>query len=185
MLLDKVINGLEIEKIQGGLDINIDNIAYDSRKTRQGSLFVCIEGTVVDGHNYIKDAINNGTKAFLVQKDIEAPEDVTVIKIKDTRYGLAHVADNFFDHPSRKFNLIGITGTKGKTTTTYMIEAILEAEDHKVGLIGTVANLKRYFTHPAQHLSHWICRLFFVIWLIKTLTARLWRFHHRGLSCTV
>lgn len=141
MLLDKVINGLEIEKIQGGLDINIDNIAYDSRKTRQGSLFVCIEGTVVDGHNYIKDAINNGTKAFLVQKDIEAPEDVTVIKIKDTRYGLAHVADNFFDHPSRKFNLIGITGTKGKTTTTYMIKAILEAEDHKVGLIGTVANL--------------------------------------------
>jgi UDP-N-acetylmuramoyl-L-alanyl-D-glutamate--2,6-diaminopimelate ligase len=141
LLLRELVKGLDIKSIQGSLDIDIDNIAYDSRKTRQGTLFVCIEGTVVDGHLYINDAIENGTKAFLVQKQVEVPEGITVIEIEDTRYGLAYVADTFFKHPSEKFNLIGITGTKGKTTTSYMVKAILEAANQKIGLIGTVANL--------------------------------------------
>ena len=141
MLLSKLIEGLNAQKVNGTLEIDIDNIAYDSRKTRAGSLFVCIEGTIVDGHKYIADAIENGTRAFLVQKDVEVPEGITTIKVENTRYGLAFVADAFNDHPSRKFNLIGITGTKGKTTTTYMVKAILEAEQHKIGLVGTVANL--------------------------------------------
>ncbi|HEY5585175.1 MAG TPA: UDP-N-acetylmuramoyl-L-alanyl-D-glutamate--2,6-diaminopimelate ligase [Ruminiclostridium sp.] len=141
MLLRELIKGLDIKSVQGSLDVDIDGIAYDSRKTRQGTLFVCVEGTVVDGHLYIDDAIENGTKAFLVQKHVEVPEGITVIEIEDTRYGLAYVADTFFGHPSNKFNLIGITGTKGKTTTSYMVKAILEAANHKIGLIGTVANL--------------------------------------------
>lgn len=141
MLLSKLIEGLNAQKVNGTLEIDIDNIAYDSRKTRAGSLFVCIEGTIVDGHKYIADAIENGTRAFLVQKDVEVPEGITTIKVENTRYGLAFVADAFNDHPSRKFNLIGITGTKGKTTTSYMVKAILEAEQHKIGLVGTVANL--------------------------------------------
>lgn len=141
MLLSKLIEGLNAQKVNGTLEIDIDNIAYDSRKTRAGSLFVCIEGTIVDGHKYIADAIENGTKAFLVQKDVEVPEGITTIKVENTRYGLAFVADAFNDHPSTKFNLIGITGTKGKTTTSYMVKAILEAEQHKIGLVGTVANL--------------------------------------------
>ncbi len=141
MLLGELVKGLNIKSLQGSLDIEVDSIAYDSRKTRQGALFVCIDGTVSDGHLYIKDAIENGTKAFLVQKPIEAPADVTVVEIEDTRYGLACVADAFFEHPSEKFNLVGITGTKGKTTTTYMVKSILEAANHKIGLIGTVANL--------------------------------------------
>lgn len=141
MLLGDLIKGLKTKNIAGKLDMEIDGVAYDSRKTRQGVLFVCIEGTVVDGHQYINDAIENGTKAFLVQKPVQVPEGITVIEIEDTRYGLAHVSDVFFGHPSQKLNLIGITGTKGKTTTTYMVKSILEAANHKIGLIGTVANL--------------------------------------------
>ncbi|MHB8061858.1 MAG: UDP-N-acetylmuramoyl-L-alanyl-D-glutamate--2,6-diaminopimelate ligase [Ruminiclostridium sp.] len=141
MRLRELVKELDIKRVQGSLDIDIDGIAYDSRKTRQGTLFVCVEGTVVDGHLYINDAIENGTKAFLVQKQVEVPEGITVIEIEDTRYGLACVSDAFFEHPSQKFNLIGITGTKGKTTTSYMVKAILEAANHKLGLIGTVANL--------------------------------------------
>lgn len=141
MLLRDLIHGLEIKTIKGSLEFEIDDIAYDSRKAKQGSLFVCIEGTVADGHLYIKDAIDNGTKAFLVQRPVEVPEGITVIEIEDTRYGLAFVSDEFFGHPSTKLNLIGITGTKGKTTTTYMVKSIMEAAGHKMGLIGTVANL--------------------------------------------
>lgn len=141
MKLGDLVKGLHTRNIVGSLDMEIDSVAYDSRKTRQGVLFVCIEGTVVDGHQYIKDAIENGARAFLVQKPVEVPEGITVIEIEDTRYGLAYVSDAFFGYPSTKLNLIGITGTKGKTTTTYMVKSILEAASHKIGLIGTVANL--------------------------------------------
>ncbi|OPX46244.1 UDP-N-acetylmuramoyl-L-alanyl-D-glutamate--2,6-diaminopimelate ligase [Ruminiclostridium hungatei] len=141
MILADLIKGLKTKSVNGKLDMEIDGVAYDSRKTRQGVLFVCIEGTVADGHKYISDAIENGTRAFLVQKPVEVPEGITVIEIEDTRYGLAFVSDAFFGHPSEKLNLIGITGTKGKTTTTYMVKSILEAASHKIGLIGTVSNL--------------------------------------------
>ncbi len=141
MILRDLISGLNIKSIQGSLDLEIDGVAYDSRKTRKGVLFVCIEGTVVDGHQFIIDAIENGTKAFLVQKPVEVPEGITTIEIEDTRYGLASVSAALLGHPSKKLNLIGITGTKGKTTTTYMVKSILEAAGHKMGLIGTVANL--------------------------------------------
>ncbi len=141
MLLNELVKDLKIKSVQGNLDINIEGVAYDSRKTRQDALFVCIDGTVVDGHMYIADAIENGTKAFLVQKHVDVPDGVTVVEVEDTRYGLACVADAFFEHPSQKFNLVGITGTKGKTTTSYMVKAILQAANHKIGLIGTVANL--------------------------------------------
>jgi UDP-N-acetylmuramoyl-L-alanyl-D-glutamate--2,6-diaminopimelate ligase len=141
LLLSELVKGLNIRSIKGNPDIEIDGIAYDSRKAKHGSLFVCVEGTVVDGHLFINDAIENGTNAFLVQKQINVPDGITVIEIEDTRYGLAYVADAFYGHPSSKLNLIGITGTKGKTTTSYMVKAILEAAQQKIGLIGTVANL--------------------------------------------
>lgn len=141
MLLRELVKDLDIKSVQGSLEVDVDSIAYDSRKTRQGALFICIDGTVADGHLYINDAIENGTKAFLVQKHVEVPEGTTVVEIEDTRYGLACVSDAFFEHPSNKFNLIGITGTKGKTTTSYMVKSILQSANHKIGLIGTVANL--------------------------------------------
>lgn len=140
MLLKDIIKGLDIIEIIGDVNIEIKDIVYDSRKAGEGSLFVCIDGFKTDGHRFVPQALENGTKVFLVQKDIEVPEEVTVVKAKDTRYGLAHVSANFYHHPSKKFKLIGITGTKGKTTSTYMIKSILDTYGHKTGLIGTISN---------------------------------------------
>ena len=141
MLLNQLISGLDIKESKGNGETEIRGIALDSRKVRKGYLFVCIEGFKEDGHKYIPTAIENGAVALLVQKDVQdIPDNVAVIRIDDTRYGLAHISDIFYDHPSGKFNLIGITGTKGKTTTTHMIKAILEEENRLVGLIGSVAN---------------------------------------------
>lgn len=142
MLLKDLIRGLDVLDIRGTLDIEISNIAYDSRKVREDVLFVCIDGTKVDGHKFIRSAVQSGAKALLVQKNIvDIPEGVTVVRIEDTRYGLAFVSDMFFGHPSGRLNLIGVTGTKGKTTITYMLKSILETEQRKVGLIGTISNM--------------------------------------------
>lgn len=140
MLLKDLIENLDVVDVLGNRELEINNIAYDSRKAKNGSLFVCVEGFKVDGHKFIPQAIENGTKAFLVQKDVEVPKDVTLVKVEDTRYALAKVSDIYFRHPSGIFNLIGVTGTKGKTTTTYMIKSILEKFGQKVGLIGTISN---------------------------------------------
>ena len=140
MLLSDLVKGLEIVSSKGSLDVEIKDIAYDSRKAKTGTLFICIEGRTADGHNFIPNALENGAKAVVVQKEVNIPEDVAVIRVKDTRYALAYISAVFFGHPSKKFKVIGITGTKGKTTTTYMIKSILEAAGQKVGLIGTIAN---------------------------------------------
>jgi len=141
MLLEQLIKGLDIKSIRGNKEQEISGIAVDSRRVRKGHLFVCIEGFKDDGHQYIPTAIENGATALLVQKEVEnIPENIAVIRMDNTRYGLAYISDIFYDHPSRKFNLIGITGTKGKTTTTHMIKAILEEEKKLVGLIGSIAN---------------------------------------------
>lgn len=141
MLLDQLVSGLDIKGRSGRIDTEIKGVAVDSRKVRKGYLFVCIEGFKTDGHDYIPTAIENGAAALLVQKEIkDIPDDIAVIRIDNTRYGLAHVSDIFYGHPSGKFNLVGITGTKGKTTTTHMLKAVLEEEGKLVGLIGSVAN---------------------------------------------
>ncbi len=153
MLLKELVDGLKQVDIKGNLDIEINSIAYDSRKVRNGSMFVCVEGFKVDGHKFIPAALENGAKALIVQKEIEAPEGVSVVRAEDTRYALAHVAGTFFGHPSRKFNLIGVTGTKGKTTTTYMVKSILETANQKVGLIGTVVNCIGAEALPAERTT--------------------------------
>ena len=88
MLLKEIIKGLNIIDVKGSTDIEIDNIAYDSRKVRSGSLFVCVEGFKVDGHNYIPAAVENGAKVLLVQKEIQAPSNVTVVRVDNTRFAL-------------------------------------------------------------------------------------------------
>jgi UDP-N-acetylmuramoyl-L-alanyl-D-glutamate--2,6-diaminopimelate ligase len=151
MKLREIIEGLKILETQGDLDVDIKSIAYDSRKACKDSLFVCIDGTKTDGHKFIQNAIDNGAKAFLLQKPVELPEGCIGVRIADTRFGMAYTSDKFFNHPSGKFRLTGITGTKGKTTITYMIKSILEKKQLKVGLIGTIANMicdeKLYSTH--------------------------------------
>ena len=145
MKLSDILNGISDLKAKGNVDIDISCIECDSRKVTDNCLFVAIKGYDVDGHEYIAEAIEKGAKAILLEnvekiRNINLPEDVTFIVTKDTRYALAISACNFYGNPSRKFKLIGITGTKGKTTTTYMIKTLLEAQGKKVGLIGTIEN---------------------------------------------
>lgn len=137
MLLKEVIKGLDILDTKGSLDIEIDNIQYDSRKVGKNDLFICVKGFTVDGHKFIDMAIEKGAKAFLVQEDIQR-DGVTFIKVKNTREDMAKVADNFYNHPSQRFDVIGVTGTNGKTSITTFLNEILTSADNKVGLIGTI-----------------------------------------------
>ena len=145
MELKKVLNGLENLKAKGDLNVEIKKVETDSRKVTEGTLFIAVKGFETDGHMYIEGAIKNGAVAVMVEegfdlKSTSFPENVSIIVAPDTRYAKAIVACNFYDNPSKKFKLIGVTGTKGKTTTTYMIKEILESAGQKVGLIGTIAN---------------------------------------------
>lgn len=138
MKLNQLLERLEYEVVQVADAIEISTLANDSRKVEKGSAFVCISGAVVDGHEFIEDVAAKGAAAVIVEKEVEAPEGVTVIRVEDTRYALALMSAAYFGYPAEKLKVIGITGTKGKTTTTYMIKSILEDVGHKVGLIGTI-----------------------------------------------
>lgn len=138
MLLKDLIMGLDVLEVCGNSDMVISGVAYDSRKVRQGDIFVSIKGFSVDGHNFITSALQNGATALLVEKETSVPEGITVVRVKDTRYAIAYISDIFFGQPSNRLDIIGVTGTKGKTTTTFMIKSILEAARQNVGLIGTL-----------------------------------------------
>ncbi len=153
MQLEKLVDGLSVISIKGNRKKHISRIVYDSRRAVPGSLFVCIDGFKTDGHQFIQSAYENGAVAFLVQKDVVVPEGATVIQVPDTRYALAHVSAVFFNHPSNKFDLLGVTGTKGKTTTTYMIKSIFEESGRTVGIIGTIANSIGSEKIPAQRTT--------------------------------
>ena len=118
--LEKLLERLDYTVVQGSTDIEITELVYDSRKVKPGCLFVCIKGTVVDGHTFAGEAAKKGAAAILVQEDVEAPQDVAVVKVADSRYGLALLSCAWFHNPAEKLKVIGVTGTKGKTTTTYM-----------------------------------------------------------------
>jgi UDP-N-acetylmuramyl-tripeptide synthetase len=113
-------------------------VAYDSRKVKPGDAFVAIPGLKVDGADFIPQAIKKGAKVIVAEKDVKLPEGIVLEKVPSTRKALAHMANIFYDHPSQKVKLIGITGTNGKTTTAYLIESILKNAGFKVGLLGTV-----------------------------------------------
>ena len=145
MELKNILSTLEGLKVKGDLNIDISNIDSDSRNIKGNGLFVAIKGFDVDGHNYIKEAIKRGAVAVIASIDAdkkllkEIMDKVTLILAPDTRLALAICACNFYDNPSRKFKLVGITGTKGKTTTSFMVKRILEKAGKKVGLVGTIA----------------------------------------------
>lgn len=136
--LDILLERLDCQILQGGTDVEITELVYDSRKAVPGCLFVCVKGTAVDGHAFAKEVIKKGAAAIVVQDEIKAPEHVTVIQVEDARYGLALLSCAWFHYPAEKLKVIGITGTKGKTTTTYMVKSILESAGYKTGLIGTI-----------------------------------------------
>ncbi len=145
MELKNILSGLEGLKAKGNLNIDISNINSDSRKIKEGGLFIAIKGFDVDGHDYIKPAIEKGAVAVIVGPEVdrkllkEIADKVTIVLAPDTRLALAICACNFNGNPSKKFKLVGITGTKGKTTTSFMVKRILEKAGKKVGLVGTIA----------------------------------------------
>lgn len=138
MRLSQLLERMEYEIVQGSADTEISTLVYDSRKVEKDSAFVCISGSVRDAHEFIPDVVKAGAAVVVVEKDVEVEEHVTVVKVKNTRLALACMSAAYFGHPAEKLKTIGITGTKGKTTTTYMIKSILEAAGIKTGLIGTI-----------------------------------------------
>ena len=144
MELKNILSGLKGLKAKGDLEQEIVGIESNSKNIKQGYLFVAIKGFNVDGHTFIESAIENGATAIAVEegfdlKSVKFPKDMTIIMAPNTRELLAIASSNFYKNPSKKFKLIGVTGTKGKTTTTFMIKEILEKAGKKVGLIGTIA----------------------------------------------
>lgn len=139
MLLKELLKNLDYKLIQGDDNIIIDNVRYDNRRVNNGDLFVCVKGFKVDGHSFVEDAKKRGAAAIIVSDDVEI-DGVTVIKVKDTRKALAVISSNFFGNPKDKIKLLGVTGTNGKTTSAFIMKAILEKAGYKVGLIGTIAN---------------------------------------------
>ena len=141
MKLEKLLEELDYRLLAGSLDTEVTQIDYDSRKVVEGSLFVCIPGANVDGHDFIDQVIDKGAKVIVVCKDVEVKDGITYIYVDDARLSLAKLSCAFYDHPSRKMKVIGITGTKGKTTTSYMVQSILENAGKKVGIIGTIGSI--------------------------------------------
>ena len=140
MTLSELLKDVNIKKIDGGGSMKISGIACDSRKVKPGNVFVCITGYETDGHKYAKSAVENGAVAVVAEHDLPTV-DVPCVIVDNTRKAMSEMAATFYDYPYKKFKLIGITGTNGKTTTTYLIKSILEHLGKKVGLIGTNQNM--------------------------------------------
>lgn len=144
MKLSKLLEHTPHRFLKGDGSAEITSVVNDSRKAGAGSLFMAIVGAVTDGHRYLENVVKSGCRAVLIEKGaglpegLAWPEDMTVVESEDTRYAMAMISAAWFDYPAEKLKMIGITGTKGKTTTTYMVKSILENAGYKVGLIGTI-----------------------------------------------
>lgn len=136
--LSEILQSIEIIRIYKGQEMDISGISYHSQKVAQGHIFVCIRGYKTDGHKYLANAVSSGAVAAIVE-EYQPEIDIPQYLVENGRIALARLADAFYDHPSQKMKMIGVTATNGKTTTSYMINAILEKQGYKTGLIGTVS----------------------------------------------
>lgn len=156
MQLKELCRKIDCEVLQGSLETDVLDIIYDSRKISGGTMFVCMVGAVTDGHQYIPDAVEKGASAIVVERAEAAaqiPDDITVIKVASARYALALMSAAYFDYPAEKLTTIGLTGTKGKTTTTYIINDVLRRAGKKAGLIGTIAVVIGDKSTPAKNTT--------------------------------
>lgn len=164
MKLSKLVEGLEYVLLQGNIDCDIKKIDYDSRKVEEGSVFVCVTGFKTDGHIYAKGAVEKGAVALVCERDIEGIDSsVTIIKVGNSRAALSVLSENYYDHPASKMTMIGVTGTNGKTTTTYLVKSVLDHLNKKVGVVGTIENRigeKRLHTERTTPESLELCELF-------------------------
>ncbi|MEX0999289.1 MAG: UDP-N-acetylmuramoyl-L-alanyl-D-glutamate--2,6-diaminopimelate ligase [Thermodesulfobacteriota bacterium] len=139
MILRELLNDIDIVNFKGNFDLNISGVSFDSKKVRKGFLFVALTGENTDGHSYIDSAVKNGAKVLIVEKLPEInSQEVSVVQVNDSRAALAGVSANFFGHPTKELTLVGITGTNGKTTITYLLESIWQHQNKKSGIIGTI-----------------------------------------------
>ena len=144
--LEYYLEGLSYKVLCGDEKTAVSTVINDSRELTEGCLYLCIKGANFDGHSKLKEAVEKGASAALVQEDADpelieeiiATGAITLVQVKDTRYAMAFVAAAFYGHPAKKLKTIGVTGTKGKTTTTYLVKSILENAGWKVGLVGTI-----------------------------------------------
>lgn len=139
--LGELVSGVTVQESHGSLGVEARGLAYDSRRVKPGDVFVCIRGLRTDGHFYAEEAVGRGAVAVVVERDLPVPAKVPCVRVADTRQALGLMAARHYGFPSHSLRLIGVTGTNGKTTTTYLVKAILEAAGRKVGLIGTIRNL--------------------------------------------
>ena len=141
MLLTKnLLEHCAYECISGSDEAAVTDVVYDSRKVTKGCLFICIPGANFDGHDAAPQAVTDGAAVLVVSREVDIPQghEVTVIRVADTRYAMAFIAAAYYGHPADQLKVIGVTGTKGKTTTTYLVKSILEHAGYKVGLVGTI-----------------------------------------------
>lgn len=153
MLLKDILENMDYEVIQGDINQEISALTYDSREKKVDSLFVCIKGFTLDGHDKAQEAVGNGARAILVEREIPISDDITVIKVADTRNGMAKAAVNFYNKPADSLNVIGITGTNGKTSITHFLKAILDQADKKTGIIGTLGTLMNEKIIPTNNTT--------------------------------
>ena len=162
MKLKEVLKNIDYKLISGDLEKEVASVEYDSRKVTGGSLFVCIQGFTVDGHSFAYKAAEQGASALVVDskregfpeeelKQLSEQHNISIIEIEDTHKHLSDLSSNFYEHPENKIAVFGITGTKGKTTTAFMLREIFEKSGRKTGLIGTVCNI---IGGEKSHSSH-------------------------------
>ena len=153
MKLSELIQSLDYTLLQGSIDTEVKEIENDSRKVKEGYLFFCIAGSLRDGHDFAKEVAEKGAGVLIVEKPVEVPENVTVIQVPSSRYAMGIISSMFYGEPSKQLTVIGITGTKGKTTTTYMIQSMLEQTGHHTGLIGTIEIINGKERIPAANTT--------------------------------
>lgn len=141
MLLESLLQNLQYEIIQGHLRLEINTLQFDSRKVKNNDLFFAIPGFTVDGHDFIDQAVDNGAIAVIVEKEVTVKHDIAVIKVSNARNAMARISVDFYNKPTDSMNLIGITGTNGKTSITYLLKSIFEAADKNISVIGTNGNI--------------------------------------------
>ena len=137
----ELLKDLEYQVLSGSIDVNVNELVYNTKKVTKESMFVCIKGAAFDSHDAAADAAKSGAIVIVAERPVEVPEGICVVLVKDTRYALALISAAYFGYPARKLKVIGITGTKGKTTTTFMIRSILEHAGIRTGLIGTIETI--------------------------------------------
>ena len=134
----ELLKYLKYEVLSGSIDVNVSELVYNTRKVKKECMFVCIKGATFDSHDVAGEAAKNGAVVIVAEHPVDVPAGTAVVLVEDTRYALALISAAYFGYPAKKLKVIGITGTKGKTTTTFMIRSILEHAGISTGLIGTI-----------------------------------------------